>query len=60
MVLAVRTQVRYAHVACLANDLRWLRVIDSLQVLLHSCVVVLLRVQVITKLPKNDVLLRSV
>ena len=57
----VLDQIVYSlRVQELAYNLRRLGVINGLQVLLHGCVVILLRVQVVAKLPKDDVLLRSI
>lgn len=44
----------------LSDDLRWLSIINGLEVLLHSSVIILLRIQVIAKLAKDDVLLGRV
>lgn len=44
----------------LSDDLRWLSIINGLEVLLHSSVIILLRVQVIAELAKDDVLLGRV
>ena len=42
------------------NDLRRLSVVDSTQVLLHSCIVVALLIQKVAILAKNDVLLYDI
>lgn len=44
----------------LPYDLRRFSIVDGFQVLLHCCVIVLLRIQVVAELSKYDVLLRSV
>jgi hypothetical protein len=46
--------------AYLANDLGWFGVVNGFEVLLHSCVIVLLRVQIVAELSENDVLLRCI
>lgn len=50
------------RLACvyLSDDLRWLSIINGLEILLHSSVIVLLRVQVVAKLAKDNVLLGRV
>lgn len=41
----------------LTNDLRWLCVVDRLQVLLHGTIVLSLLIQMVSILPENNILL---
>ena len=44
----------------LANDLRWLSVVNCLQVLLHRRIIIAFFVQIVPILSKNDIALMSV
>jgi hypothetical protein len=59
IVVSSRAACNMIH-AYLANNLGWLGVVNGFEVLLHSRVIILLRVQVVAELSKNDVLLRCI